>query len=102
MAKDRLSLHNKLIAILGSSNVYFQPPSSITLKYQCIVYKLDDVEGVHANDRRYLNMKRYLVTVVDRNPDTLIPDKLLESQYCEFEDTFIVDNLNHYVCSLYY
>lgn len=102
MAKDRLSLHNKLIAILGSTNVYFQPPTSITLKYPCIVYKLDGVEGVHADDRRYLNTKRYLVTVVDRNPDTLIPDKLLESQYCEFEDHFVVDNLNHYVCSLYY
>ena len=102
MAKDRLSLHNLLTTVLGSSNVYFQPPSSITLKYPCIVYKLDDVKGVHANDKRYLGTKRYLITVVDKNPDTLIPDKILAMTYSEFEDHFVVDNLNHYVCSLYY
>ena len=102
MAKDRLSLHDKLKTVLGSSNVYFQPPSTLTMKYPCIIYKIDDMEGVHANDRRYLGAKRYLVTIVDRNPDTLIPDKLLELPYCAFENHFVVDNLNHYICSLYY
>lgn len=102
MAKDRLSLHDKLKTVLGSSNVYFQPPSTLTMKYPCIIYKIDDMEGVHANDRRYLGTKRYLVTIVDRNPDTLIPDKLLELPYCAFENHFVVDNLNHYICSLYY
>lgn len=102
MAKDRLSLHSELVTLLGSNNVYFQPPASITLKYPCIIYKLDDVEGVHANGRRYLGTKRYLITVVDKNPDTLIPDKLLDLPYCAFEDHFVVDNLNHYICSLHY
>ena len=52
MAKDRLSLHNILVSILGTSNVYFQPPTTITLKYPCIIYKLDDIEDVRANDKR--------------------------------------------------
>ena len=44
MAKDRLILHDELITLLGSSNVYFQPPTSIKMNYPCIIYKLDDVE----------------------------------------------------------
>lgn len=102
MVKDRLELHSKLIALLGKTNVYFQPPATVKLDYPCIIYKLDDVEGFHANSKRYLNTKRYLVTVIDKDPDTKIPDKILELDYSSFEDHFIVDNLNHYICSLYY
>jgi hypothetical protein len=102
MVQDRLSLHNLFLAILGLPYVYFQPPSTLKMQYPCIIYKLDDIEGVHANDKRYLNMKRYLVTVVDMDPDTIIPDKILTLPYCSFEDHFVADNLNHYVCSLYY
>ena len=102
MAKDRLSLHNILVSILGTLNVYFQPPATITLKYPCIIYKLDDIEDVRANDKRYLNHKRYLITIVDRNPDSSIPDKILDLPYCAFENYFVIDNLNHYNCSLYY
>ncbi len=102
MAKDRLSLHNILVSILGTSNVYFQPPATITLKYPCIIYKLDDIEDVRANDKRYLNHKRYLITIVDRNPDSSTPDNILDLPYCTFENYFVIDNLNHYNCSLYY
>lgn len=102
MAKDRLELHDQLMAILGSSKVYFQPPATLKMDYPCIVYKLDDVDDSHANDKRYLTMKRYLVTVIDRDPDTLIPDGVLVLPYCSFENAFVIDNLNHYICSLYY
>lgn len=102
MAKDRIVLHNQLMAILGSSKVYFQPPATLKMDYPCIVYKLDDVDDSHANDKRYLTMKRYLVTAIDKDPDTLIPDKVLALPYCSFETAFVVDNLNHYICSLYY
>ena len=102
MGKDRLSLHNKLLTVLGSTNVFFQPPASIVLKYPCIVYKLDAIEGTHANGTRYLGTKRYLVTIIDKNPDTLLPDKILELPYSTFEDHFAIDNLNHYICSLHW
>lgn len=102
MAKDRLSLHSLLVTLLGTSKVYFQPPATLKMDYPCIIYKLDGVDLIHANDKKYYGLKRYLVTVVDKNPDTTIPDKLLELQYCSFEDHFVNDNLNHYICSLYY
>ena len=102
MAKDRLSLHSLLGTMLQIPNVYFQPPATITMKYPCIIYKLDNIDATHANDKKYFNAKRYLVTVVDKDPDTIIPSKILELPYSSFDKMFVSDNLNHYVCSLYY
>lgn len=102
MAKDRNSLHNILVEILGSANVYFQPPASLTLKYPCIIYKLDDVEKISANNGRYLGHKRYLLTIVDRTPDSLIYEKILNLPYASFESSFAKENLNQHICSLYW
>ena len=102
MAKDRISLHNKLIGILGSSNVYFQPPSSKRLNYPCIIYKRDAEDIFYADDRKHYGMKRYMVTVIDTDPDSLIPDKVSKMHYCDFLNHLTVDGLNHDVYSLFY
>lgn len=102
MAKDRLTLHNELIKILGSNKVYFQPPSSVILQYPCIIYKKDASKDIYANDEKYFWMRRYLITVVDRDPDSPIPDKVLNMKYCKFVNHYTVDNLNHDIYSLYY
>lgn len=102
MAKDQPSLQTKLETILGSQNVYFQPPPKVALKYPCIIYTLDDIDSVHAGNKRYLGHKRYLLTIIDKDPNTPIPDKILDLEYCAFESYFVVDNLNHYICSLYW
>ena len=67
MAKDRLALHEKLLATLGSTQVYYNtPPSTVKLEYPCIIYKLDDVAGVSANNKKYWGTRRYLIRIVDR------------------------------------
>ena len=38
----RLDLQKLLVELLGSDNVYFQPPPSVQMNYPAIVYKLDD------------------------------------------------------------
>jgi hypothetical protein len=40
--------------------------------------------------------------VIARDPDTDIPDKFLQLPMCVLSRTFVADNLNHYVFSLYY
>lgn len=102
MAKDRLTLHSELKTILGSSNVYFQPPASLIMKYPCIIYKRDADEAIYADDIKYSVMKRYLVTVVDRDPDSLVPDKVSKLPYCKAQKPYTVDGLNHFVYVLYY
>ena len=107
MAGNRLDLQNSFIDILGTkdetvSRVYFQPPSTVNLKYPCIIYKRSNRKDFFSSDRIYLGMKRYLVTVVDKDPDSLIPDKVLELPYCSYLSHFAVDGLNHDIYTLYY
>ncbi len=107
MAGSRLDLHNILIGILGTqgksvSRVYYQPPSTIKMEYPCIIYKRSNRKDFFSSDRIYLTMKQYSITVVDKNPDSEIPDKLLGLLYCSHTTTFAVDGLNHDVYTLYF
>lgn len=99
---SRIDLHEKLCEILGSRNVYFQPPSTLKMKYDAIVYSLDDVDSRHADDIRYISKKRYKVTVISKDPDTELQDKLLEFPYCDLDRFYPADNLNHWVFTLYF
>lgn len=98
----RLSLQTQLETLLGSSNVYYQPPASIKLVYPCIVYDLDNTYVKHANNKLYKKDKRYSLTYITRNPDDPKVDAFLELDYCAFNRSFTVDNLHHYTYTLYY
>ena len=76
MSSNRLKLHDKLVEALGSRNVYFQPPKNIQMKYPAIVYSLSDIDTRHANDSIYLMRHAYDVTVIDKDPDSEIPDRI--------------------------
>lgn len=100
--KDRIGLHEELKAILGSGLVYFQPPESVRMAYPCIVYSLNDVDMKHADDRPYLNTKRYSVTIIDKDPDSEIPDRMLILPLCSLNRSYTADNLYHWVFDLYF
>lgn len=103
MFKKRLDLHAKLCDILGSKNVYFQPPESIRLVYPCIVYSRSNVRTRYANNKVYNDFDLYDITVIDKDPDSTIYKDILKSfQMCSFNRFFTSDNLNHNVLSLYY
>lgn len=100
---SRFELHEELCTILGSRNVYFQPPESIKLNYPCIIYSKSRVNKQNANDRMYKSINEYEVLVIDKNPDSVIPDNILSHfQMCSFDRTYTSDNLNHSVIKLYY
>lgn len=88
--------------LLGSKNVYFQPPSTTKINYPCIIYQLDYVRSVYANNLPYNNAKRYALTYVSKSPDQYIPDKIGLLPMCSFSRLYISDNLNHYVYKLYF
>lgn len=99
----RLKLHEEFYTILGTMNVYFQPPSSVKMKYPCIRYKKAKPDLKRANDKIYGKTNRYEVTVIDYDPDSNIPDKILEHfQMCSWDREYSSDNLNHTVLTLYY
>ena len=100
MAQSRLDLQEILVGI--TDNVYFQPPNGLQMEYPCIVYKLSDVNVKFASNSKYSNYKRYSVTVIDRDPDSLIPESVLALPLCSYDRRFTADNLNHDVFTLYF
>ncbi|UQS94689.1 tail terminator [Arthrobacter phage Zeina] len=98
---SRLQLHD-LLKTMGTPNVYFQPPPSLQMVYPCIVYKVDNHDVKHADNKPYTLTKRYLVTVIDRNPDSEIPDKVAKLPMCRFSTAFQSADLNHQAFTLYF
>lgn len=97
---SRLELHDVLLAV--TPNVYFQPPASVQLAFPCIVYSRRAGKPRYANDSLYAYKKSYSLTVIDKNPDSDIPDKILKMPLCSFDRHFTKDNLNHDTYNLYY
>ena len=97
---QRLKLHQLLETF--SDNVYFQPPTNIELKYPCIIYKRNDADTKFADDKPYNYTKRYTVTVIDRDPDSEIPDKVAAMPMTLFNRFYTADNLNHDVFNVYF
>ena len=99
---QRLELQAVLVGILGSSYVYFQPPPTISLVFPCIIYKRRDEEVIHAGNLPYNRRKQYEIKVIDRNPDSLIPDKIADLPLCVFDRHYTADDLNHDVYKLFF
>lgn len=102
MDERRIALGQIFRDILGTGNVYFQPPASVRMSYPCIVYRLDDIRKVSADDGSYGRHKRYLVTLVDKNPDSDYQEELLKLPLCRFGRFYTQDGLNHWVYEIYY
>lgn len=99
---SRLELHEELSKVFDTYRLYFQPPETIKMVYPCVVYELSKIRTMHANDKRYLNMKCYIVTIIDPNPDSTVHERMFELPYCSFDRFFTNDNLNHWVYTLYF
>ncbi len=99
---NRLELQNKLEELLGSKNVYYQPPESLKMEYPAIIYSKSRVETTKADNSTYLKNIRYDITVLDKRPDNPVIDKLMDLPYCSYDRTYKSDGLNHDVLSLYY
>jgi hypothetical protein len=98
----RTDLHILLKSILGSEAVYFQPPSSDKIVYPCIVYQRDKADTKFADNNPYHYEKEYQLTVIDRDPDSIIPDEIAKLPKCVFSTHFTVDNLNHDVFTIFF
>ena len=49
----RIELQTILEGLLGSENVYFQPPENLKMKYDCIRYSRTKIKTVFADDTPY-------------------------------------------------
>lgn len=103
MGRPRLELHDILGDILGDkTRVYFQPPMNHQLIYPCIVYKRDYARTQFAGNNPYRYTKRYQVMIIDRNPDSSIPDEVAKLPMCIFDRFYTANDLNHDVFNVYF
>ena len=72
------------------------------MEYPAIVYNRDTVIERFAGNKKYTTVKRYQVTVISRNPDSLIPDRVSELPETSHERFFVKDDLNHDVFTIYF
>ncbi len=102
MAKPRVELQALLREILGDKYVYFQPPSTISMKYPCIVYERSKINGDHADNLVYKTNVQYTVTAIYTDPDSELPFKLSRIPTARHSGHFVSDNLYHDVFTIFY
>lgn len=99
---SREDLQYKLVELLGSNHVYYQPPEDLKIEYPAIIYSKSRIDTKKANDTTYKKDVRYDITVIDRKPDNPVINKLLDLPYCSYDRNYKSDNLNHDTMTLYY
>ena len=100
MARSRFELQAILEEI--TDYVYFQPPTNTKISYPCIVYEREVADMASADNIGYRHTKKYLVTVIDPNPDSDIPDKVAALPMCSHNRFFTSSKLNHDVFNLFF
>lgn len=89
---NRLKIDDILRDVLGSGNVYFQPPPNFKMSYPCIVYEYVRINTRFADNSPYHLNDIYQVTYIGLDPDSDIPKKIAWLDRCVFERFYINDN----------
>lgn len=100
MAINRLTLQEKLEEILGSRNVYYNPPETQKMSFPCIVYNRSYIENIHADNIKYLDYTTYKITVVSKNPDHPAIKAILNLPMTKYSANFTKDGYYHNVIIL--
>ena len=118
MTNRRIEFHYKLLDLMKqaydetskddpsvrdfSKNVYFQPPTNTMIKYPAIVYEKSYLHTKKADNSTYLQKQKYTVTVIDQDPDSVIPKYVAQLPNSISDRCFVSDNLHHDAFIVYY
>lgn len=94
----RLELDARLRRILGYNNLYFEPPTSVTMHYPCVRYTRERIDTNYANNKVYLAKQRYDITLIYYDVDGDLVDKFLfnnEGLTFSHERHYVADGLHH-------
>ena len=102
LEKSSQKLQAKFEELLESSEVYYNPPASVNMSYDAIVFTRSSIENTFANNIVYGQRFPYEVTTITRDPDASIVLKISQLPMCSHVRQFVSDNLYHNVFKLYY
>lgn len=98
---QRAKLQQEMEDLLGTRNVYFQPPPSIQMGYPAVVYSRVGVAARRADNSVISYHIRYQVTLISRDPEDPLIEKILMIPYCSHDRSYKQNNLNHDVFTVY-
>lgn len=98
----RLEFQTVLEGLQTGVSVYFQPPANVTMSYPAIVYNRNYRAADFADNFPYAVKVRYQVTVINKDPDNSIVDKVGLLPGSAYVRHFTADNLNHDVYYVYF
>lgn len=98
---ERAELQTKFEDILGSRNVYYQPPESLKMKYPCIRYERSIISNEHASNGVYRSIPSYTVTVIDEDPDSPFVTAIASLPTARHSRHYTANGLNHDVFTIY-
>ena len=106
MMLTRLELQEKLVEVLGSDQVYYEPPETVKMRYPAIVYSLARMHNRAANNhtvyQRYDSYTvSYIAKQVEQTRTDSVPERLMALDGAVFDRTYVADNLHHYVFTIY-
>lgn len=108
METERPSRREQLQALLEQASglpttkVHFQPPNGMLMSYPAITYTRGRAETQFADNVPYHRTQAYTVTVIHKNPDNEIRDRIAALPYCSFDRWYATDGLNHDVYTLFF
>lgn len=100
MAMDRrIEFDNLLKTILGSDNVYFQPPESKKLDYPCIIYNFAQDDVKYADDEIYSLKHKYSIRYIalPKDFDGHMKDRITKILKVPCTQTYASNGLYHCV-----
>lgn len=101
--RSRVDLHNRLVTILGSNQVYFQPPTNVQMKYPAIVYELEGDFSRRADNKRYTVYDKYTITHIYKDLKYDKREQILDAfLFVEFDRRLIADGLYQDVYTLHW
>lgn len=98
----RLDLQSLLEALQPGLHVYFQPPPTDEVLYPAIIYNRDWESAHFADNIPYNRRVRWAITVIDRDPDSLIPDQVAQLPMTRFVRHYTTEGLNHDIYDVYF
>lgn len=100
---SRLRLQEELERLIGSRNVYFQPPETVKIGCPGVIYELSKLKPTRADNAIYKLDNSYKLTYITDDPDDDMKEEILHAfKYCSFDRVYKSDNLYHYVFILFY
>lgn len=108
--KSRSELQKELEELLGTSNlpleekrVYFQPPSSVKLKYPCIIYNLTRTDVRSGDNKKYIKHNEYHIKHLFKSLKNELKDSILDRfNYITHDTRFVSDGIYNDDFTLYY